>query len=281
MDATAQDRIKKYWEERASNSSGGHSSTTDDVYLREVEISATISMLRERIPPGTTRLLDVGCGDGYSTLRIAQAFSGLTFLGIDYSEGMIRLARQRLESQPEIATRGSFALGDVTNLVQVCGDTTYDLVLSDRCLINLATIERQRDAITQIAQHVRPGALYLAIENFAEGHDNMNAARQSVGLPAIPVRWHNRYFKEKEFIDAAAWFFEDITLLDFSSSYYFATRVIYSAMCQMRSEAPDYHHEIHRLAINLPWVGKFSPVRMAVMRRRRTHGNGTANDELF
>lgn len=272
MDTTGRDDIRKYWDERASNSSGERSSTTDDVYLREVEISATIRMLKERIPPGSVRLLDVGCGDGYSTLRIAQAFSGLTFLGIDYSEGMIRIARQRLESQPELAARGCFSLGDVTDLAQVCKDATFDLVLSDRCLINLDSIEHQRDAIAQIAQHARPGAVYLAIENFVEGHGNMNAARHSVGLPPIPVRWHNRYFQEREFIDAAARFFEHITFMDFSSSYYFATRVIYSAMCQMRGEAPDYHHEIHRLAIHLPWVGKFSPVRMAVMQRSRTPG---------
>jgi len=276
MDTTARDNIRKYWEERASNSSAGRSSTTDDIYLREVEISATIRILKEQIPPGSVRLLDAGCGDGYSTLRIAQSFSGITFLGIDSSAGMVRLARKSLESQPEIATRGSFVLGDVMDLAQVCKEAPFDVVLSDRCLINLESIERQRDAIAQIAQYARPGAVYIAIENFVEGHDNMNAARRSLGLPPIPVRWHNRYFHEREFIDAVARFFEDITFTDFSSSYYFATRVIYSAMCQMRGEAPDYHHEIHRLAIHLPWVGKFSPIRMAVMRRSRTPGQRDA-----
>jgi hypothetical protein len=44
--------------------------------------------------------------------------------------------------------------------------------------------------------------------------------------------------------------------------------VIYAAMCQMRGETPDYHHEIHQLAVKLPWIGQFSPVRMAVMRRK-------------
>jgi len=63
-------------------------------------------------------------------------------------------------------------------------------------------------------------------------------------------------------------FFDIVEVKDFSSTYYFATRVIYSKMCQMRMEEPDYHHEIHQLAVQLPWTGKFSPIRMVVMRRK-------------
>jgi ubiquinone/menaquinone biosynthesis C-methylase UbiE len=268
MDANIQEKVREYWQERASKYSGGKASTTDDVWLREAEISATVETLRELPLPRNAQVLDVGCGDGYSTLRVAQSFPCFTFLGIDYSEGMIRVARQRQESERELGSHASFALGDVTNLEPVCGDASYDLVLSDRCLINLGSVEKQRDAIAQIARHTRPGAFYVAIENFVEGHDNMNAARSSVGLAAIPVRWHNQYFREEDFVEAAARFFEEIHIKDFSSSYYFATRVIYAAMCQMRGEAPDYHHEIHQLAVKLPWIGQFSPVRMAVMRRK-------------
>jgi hypothetical protein len=135
-------------------------------------------------------------------------------------------------------------------------------------LINLDSFERQTDAIAQIAEHTKAMGYYIAIENFIEGHENMNRARSSVGLPEIPVRWHNLYFKEQEFISNVQRFFDDITLKDFSSSYYFATRVIYSKMCQMRGETPDYSHEIHQLAIRLPWFGQFSPIRMAVSHKK-------------
>ncbi len=96
----------------------------------------------------------------------------------------------------------------------------------------------------------------------------MNRLRASVGLPEIPVRWHNLYFNEADFKRLAEPFFEAIEFREFSSSYYFATRVIYSAMCQMRGETPDYRHEIHQLAVKLPWFGQFSPIRMVVMRRK-------------
>ena len=106
------------------------------------------------------------------------------------------------------------------------------------------------------------------IEDFIETQNNLNQARATMDLPEIPVRWHNIYFQEADFRRAAAPFFESVVFQDFCSSYYFATRVIYSAMCKMRGEKPDYNHEIHRLAGRLPWVGQFSPLRLAVLRRR-------------
>lgn len=260
--------IKKYWDERAEQLSGVMAATTNDVYLRELEIDTVIQTLHEIPLPRSGRVLDVGCGDGYSTLKVAQEFPGLHFLGIDYSENMIEASLKQLESQPELRQRVVFISGDVMELAKVCGRETYDLILSDRCLINLESVESQSYAMAQIAEHTKQAGYYIAIENFIEGHDNMNEARRAVGLPEIPVRWHNLYFSEREFIRSAERFFEDIVFKDFSSSYYFATRVIYSEMCRMQGKEPDYKHDIHQLSIRLPWVGKFSPIRMAIMRKK-------------
>ncbi len=261
------EEIKKYWDDRAKQYLSEPAATTDDVYLRELEFITLVQTLNEIDVPADGSVLDVGCGDGYSTLSLAKEFPRFTFIGIDYSENMIETARNRLESQPQLCDRVEIATGDVTELGQVCGDSLYDVIISDRCLINLESAESQSDAIAQIAEHTRLGGYYIAVENFIEGHENMNRARVAVGLPEIPVRWHNLYFKEDEFLHHAERFFRDVVFKDFSSSYYFATRVIYSAVCLMRGEEPDYEHEIHQLSVHLPWVGHFSPIRMAVMRK--------------
>lgn len=260
------EKIKEYWEERAKQSGSSQAATTDDIYLRELEVRTIIETLQEiNLVSGAS--LDLGCGDGYSTLKVADAIPSLSFWGIDYSENMIRIAGERLDSRPELRGRVTFTVGDVTNLRQACGNTAFGLILSDRCLINLDSTGCQSYAIAQIAEHISPGGYFVAIENFTEGHENMNSARRSIGLSEIPVRWHNLYFKEQEFVRSAERFFKVLAMKDFSSSYYFATRVIYSKMCQMRGENPDYRHEIHQLAVQLPWIGQFSPIRMAVLRR--------------
>ena len=254
----SKERIRQYWEDRALNT---EAATTDDVYLRELEIITIVDTIKRLC--SVKSVLDIGCGDGYSTIKIAEALDSLSFLGIDYSKNMVKLARGRLTSN--VMGRVAFSIGDVMDLRPI--PSQFDIVLTDRCLINLESTEAQNEAIEQIAQHIKQGGYFVAIENFVEGQHNMNEARRAVGLPEIPVRWHNLYFEESEFLRGVCRYFEVLGIHDFSSAYYFATRVIYSKMCQMRGETPDYRHEIHQLAVNLPAIGQFSPIRMVVLRR--------------
>lgn len=262
--------IKEYWEQRAQENAGSTQATTNDIYLRELEMSAIAKAIESLNLPARSTVLDVGCGDGYTTLKVAEVFPELRFVGIDYSQKMILNAERRLAGKSsDVSARVKFRVGDATGLAAACGEQTFDLAMTDRCLINLPSFETQRKAIAEIAKHVRPGGHYLAIENFLEGQNAMNEMRRSIGLPEIPIRWHNLFFREAEFIEAVVPFFENITFNEFSSSYYFATRVVYSGMCQMRGMTPDYTHEIHKLAVNLPPAGLFSPIRMVLMTHRR------------
>lgn len=262
------EEIKRYWDERAKEFSKNTAATTNDIHLRELEIKNIIQTLKLLDISHNGKILDVGCGDGYSTARVAKEFPDHLFYGVDYSEKMINIARDRINNQPLLKDCISFSNGDVTELKNVFKDLEFNVIISDRCLINLESMEMQSAAIAQIAHCLIPGGYYIAIENFIEGQENMNKARREVGLQEIPVRWHNLYFKEKDFLLSAERYFDDIVFHDFSSSYYFATRVIYSAMCKMRGEEPNYNHEIHQLAVDLPEVGKFSPIRMVVMKRK-------------
>lgn len=265
-------RVKDYWDRRAREAAGKLEATTNDIWLRELEVNTIVETLKALGLDRDARLADLGCGDGLAAVRIARAFPELSVLGLDYSENMLELARQRLRTEmalhPEIRQRVTFVIGDVTKLDASLGDQLYEVILTDRCLINLDSQRRQYDAIRQIAEHVKPGGTYIAIENFVEGHNNMNAARRSVGIEEIPIRWHNLYFSEKKFVSRCEKYFDHIEISDFSSSYYFATRVIYSALCWMQGVEPDYNHEIHQLAVRLPSFGQLSPIRMSVMRRR-------------
>lgn len=264
------ENIKSYWNERAKESSGEITATTNDIHLRELEIATVIETLKTFNLPDGAKILDVGCGDGYSTLRVAKEFPQYKFLGVDYSENMINTACKRLNEAENghLKNQVNFIVGDATRLSEVCNDEKFDVVSSFRCLINLESLDRQAEAIGQIAAHLKSKGYYIAIENFLEGNENLNNARKTLGLAEIPVRWHNLYFKENEFVKVAEQNFESITFKDFSSSYYFATRVVYSAMCKMRNEEPDYNHEIHQLAVKLPWTGHFSPIRMVLLRKK-------------
>lgn len=263
------DKIKQYWDERAAAFITDPAATTDDVFLRELEIATLVKTLRRLGPAPGACVLDVGCGNGYSTVHVARAMPELIFLGVDFSERMIMAAERLRIASPDVSDRVTFKVANVLELRGAIGEQAFPFVTTDRCLINLDTHEKQALALAEIAACTLPGGHYIAIENFAEGQLAMNEARRAVGLDDIPVRWHNLYFTESEFRRVAERFFESIEFDDFASSYYFATRVVYAGMCKMRGETPDYRHEIHRLAVRLPEAGRFSPIRMSVMRRRR------------
>lgn len=268
-DLDQSDRIKQYWGDRARTTDRDSvQATTFDVFLREHEIST----LRERltaasVPPGST-VVDLGCGDGHATVSLAAAFPALRFVGIDWSEEMLALAEHRLSAQPGLRSTVSFRVGDMRDLASSLQAERYQVFLTMRSLINLTTSEQQYDTIAQIAEHLVPGGYYFCIENFIQGQDSFNRLRVAVGLPEIPVRWHNHFFDEERFLAEIRRSFDSVVIENFLSSYYLATRVIYSAGCHLMGEEPDYFHPIHRIAGRLPAIGDYCPIKLVTMRRK-------------
>ena len=72
---------------------------------------------------------DVGCGHGASTVLMAQAFPNSTFVGFDYHEGSIELARERA-ADAGVADRVTFEVATATDF----RGGTYDLVTIFDCL---------------------------------------------------------------------------------------------------------------------------------------------------
>ena len=180
---------------------------------------------------------------------------------------MVKIANKNLLLKNKLKKRVNFIVGDVTKLREVIDDKKFDIIISDRCLINLDSSVIQYKAIFDLSNHLTPTGYFIAIENFIEGHNMMNDSRKAMGLSEIPIRWHNKYFNEEEVLSFSKKYFKQTVVKDFSSSYYFATRIIYSKMCQIRGEIPDYNHEIHQLATKLPWTGKFSPIKLLIMKK--------------
>ena len=105
-----------------------------------------------------------------------------------------------VSGSPESLNNISFKVADAINIGKYFEPESFDFILSDRCLINLETSKNQYDAIRQISSLIKPRGYYIAIENFTEGQNNLNEARKKMGLNEIPVRWHNLFFNEVEFV---------------------------------------------------------------------------------
>ena len=259
--------IKKYWEERAAENQGLVTGTTNDIYLRELEIRTFISKLKSLGVKDGDRILDLGCGDGYSTLQIAKELENVVVIGVDFSKNMIKNAESNLSNSEVPPSKLSFQVADAVKISDFFDAGTFQFVLSDRCLINLGNSETQYQTIKQVSDLLTSGGHYLGIENFKDGQDNLNKARVHMKLEEIGVRWHNHFFKEDEFLNSVQQWFEEVQISNFSSAYYYATRVIYSAVCKLNNVDPDYTDDIHKVSIDLPACGNFSPIKLFVLKK--------------
>ncbi len=254
-------KIRQYWDERARAAAGEPSATTNDVYLRDLESTVLLNELRPILADASVRILDVGCGDGKTTLDLAAQFPNATFLGVDFSSEMVISAKKNAAQSSRFCDV-QFQVGDARALHDVIGNSIFDVILTSRCLINIVDREQQWLILKQFSEALAPGGYYFGTENFLGGQNNLNSLRRGLGLPEIEIRWHNLYFEEIEFLTYARKMFDSVELINFSSTYYFITRCVYSALCKQENESTNYEHPIHKVAVRFQPFGDFSPIKL-------------------
>ena len=268
------DEIKRHWDEQGKLSREGKKTleildekrnvfkdaqggTLKDYNLRECEIRAL-----GRYLTGKRSVLDIGCGNGFATIELAKRHGGIEIRGTDYSEEMIRSAEEILARQEEeIKSRVGFEVMDV---LEPRIEGTFDVAMTQRCLINLDTWEKQKEAIRNVLGTLEPGGLFLMLEGSLQGLANLNELRRRVGLDEIPVAWHNLFFDEGSLIG----FIEEepgTELLDvdnFASTYMMISRVVHPAVME-----PSYDAKINRIALEMPNHGENGYLKIFVIRR--------------
>ncbi len=109
--------------------------------------------------PGAPRILDLGCGTGEITFRVAELFPAGEILGIDLDEG--HLARARVRCAP-LGARARFQRGDA--LALELGAAQFDLVI---CRHLLQAVPSARRALEEMRRVARPGGtLHLIAEDY-------------------------------------------------------------------------------------------------------------------
>ena len=248
--------IKKYWNERAKSDSSPQS-TTQDIFLREIEQRVLENILEHSL---ARVILDVGCGDGRTTLALARRFPDRDFIGFDYAPAMIDNALDNCTDR-DINVR--FFVHDATMSIPA----KPELVFSTRCLINLPTHGAQVTALKCIYECLETGGEYVMIENFIEGQRALNELRTSCDLPEIPVRFHNIFFSRDWLSGYCRGKWTLLEEFNISSTYYLVTRVVYSRMCKDKGVEPNYFDSINKYASQLPFLGEFGPVRLLHFRK--------------
>ncbi|HHZ95159.1 MAG TPA: class I SAM-dependent methyltransferase [Flavobacteriales bacterium] len=248
------DKVKKFWDDQATQYREQVQATQPDHYSFIREIETIIEHLQDG-----QEVIEYGCGNGNTMREVLKSVALKDYCGVDYSDEMIQIAKAGLN-----ASHVRYEVGDVKEHVP---HKLYDVAVTDRCLINLATHEEQIIAAKNISSTLRPNGTYLMIECSKKSLSNINEVRSTMGLSEITERWHNCYLDEDRFLQDISPYFEVTSVKSPISTYFLVSRTI-NAIIGDKTGTIDYFSDINEAASRLPATGDYAPLKLFILRKK-------------
>ena len=140
------------------------SADTNDAALLD-RIVPLVPGLQERLTQGI-RVADVGCGQGHAVNLLARAFPASQFVGYDFSEDAVTVARA--EAQGWGLGNAGFEVRDVTSLD---GTGTFELITAFDAIHDQA---HPATVLEQIQSHLDPDGAFLMVDMHASSDVEAN-----------------------------------------------------------------------------------------------------------
>lgn len=156
-------------------------------------LNAEIELIAQRIRPNS-KILDAGCGEGEGTLAYST-IPGVAVHAFDFSQTRLKKAAERLKDKTNVL------LKQIDVLEEHRLDDDYDIIVSQRFLINLTEWRLQSKVLLDLMKRLKPGGRLLMLEGSQQGVDALNEFRGAWGLDPIPVKWHNLFFPDDVLIE--------------------------------------------------------------------------------
>ena len=150
-------------------------------------------------PESSFTAMEVGCGNGHNCFALASLFPNAKFHGVDFIDKMIDNAKL-IQSENGVDNI-EFSVGDVTKLNAVEAlPESFDVIFTNRCLINLDSTDKQCEAISGLAAKLNVGGHLAMIENSQQTYDQQNICREILGLEKRTPAEFNLFFNEEKII---------------------------------------------------------------------------------
>lgn len=128
------------------------------------------------------RVLDVGCGTGFTSEAMARRFDVETIVGVDPAEGMLEVFAAKLGAFPDV--RVELRAEDVMEMG--VDDGAFDAVI---CAMALHWFPDKPAAVARMARALRPGGVMGILTAGRGGEDAWRELLEGIGAPQEWTGW--------------------------------------------------------------------------------------------
>lgn len=249
--------VKKHYQKEAKAHGQALTSTMADLNTRRLEIMNLISYLKNG-----EKCLEVGCGNGGGSIEISKA-KKLDLTCIDSSHDLIALAQK--QTTKGVKGKIKFLEQDILKLDV---KNKFDCVFTERCIINLLSWEDQKKALKNMARALKKGGKLVLLEACKDGLEELNRARQEIGLSIIPPAYHNLHLDKQlvtQYLNT-----EKLKLVEennFLSTHYFGSRVLYPALAKTAKKEITYNSSFGNFFASLPSYGNYAHIKILFFKK--------------
>ncbi len=131
---------------------------------------------------GYARVLDVGCGTGFSSAAMIRRFDVSTLVGVDPAEGMLEVFTTKLDEFPDVQVE--LRAEDVMQMS--VPDDEFDAVI---CAMALHWFADKPGAVARMARALRPGGVIGILTAGRGGEDAWRELLERIGAPSAWTGW--------------------------------------------------------------------------------------------
>ena len=269
---TYRKQVKDHYREQVKKELLDPTSTMPDEIIRIKEIDAfkkclDLSCIEMNKKIDSIAICEIGCGNG-TLLEKLKNWGCKNVTAFDFLEEFVDLSQSRnLGYQIDV--------GDVSNLKYE--DNSFDVILSERVVINLLDKQDQKESFKELNRILRPNSYLFMFEAFENALHLLNEARSEFELEPIKMPAQNRWFKESEFQNNIIGKFEVIDSIQgqklperhLLSSHYFLTRVLHDLLLYLNDGKGKVRNSLFAKFFSETGknFGEFGPVQFIALKK--------------
>lgn len=249
----SKDNLNSVWDKYYKKSSR-NTILKDDNFFR-LEIQAILEQIKSYIQrKKTIKILELGSGSGYLASKICSNLLkniSYDYTAIDFSEEAVTKAKKRK------IKNCTFIKNDFSDFLKN-SDDVYDIIISQRSIMAIMNQNQQKKLLILIKKHMKQNSIGIFSEVTQQAFKKIQTLRRKIKLPPLEKVWHSRYLDET----LLSRIFKHSKIIDFSSTYWLVTRVIYPFF-----EEPKHNSIIHKFAFNLSQEGDYGLVKLFIVKK--------------